>query len=286
MARSTVVSQEAIGLAKIEEQLRSLKLDSRSNRKEIEMLKADFKKLQEGVRNDVEGAKKEVMESKNYMENAIGELKSLILGLKGDCGKEGSVGYQEGNGRGILPLPKENKTAQSKDQGSHGSEVESENDRSSLVGISNDKMINIQLNSGFDKESCLSRYQSTLYCKPSPYKPSQYLLSKLGNYESLHKRCGPYTDSYNRTLKVLDSGNISNPTECNYIVWTPLEGMGNRILNMASAFLYALLTNRVFLVEHEADMADLFCEPFPNTSWLLPLDFPFKNDSEDSITLS
>uniref|UniRef100_A0A2C9UWW5 Fucosyltransferase n=1 Tax=Manihot esculenta TaxID=3983 RepID=A0A2C9UWW5_MANES len=56
------------------------------------------------------------------------------------------------------------------------------------------------------------------------------------------------------------------------------SGLGNRILNMASAFLYALLTNRVLLVEHETDMADLFCQPFPNTSWLLPLDFPVKNE--------
>ncbi|EEF36820.1 Galactoside 2-alpha-L-fucosyltransferase, putative [Ricinus communis] len=47
---------------------------------------------------------------------------------------------------------------------------------------------------------------------------------------------------------------------------------------MASAFLYALLTNQTLLVQHDADMADLFCEPFPNTSWLLPPDFTLKNE--------
>ncbi|CAA6662159.1 unnamed protein product [Spirodela intermedia] len=46
------------------------------------------------------------------------------------------------------------------------------------------------------------------------------------------------------------------------------------MLTLASAFLYALLTERVMLVEQVEDMADLFCEPFPQETWLLPLDFP------------
>ncbi|XP_050232853.1 galactoside 2-alpha-L-fucosyltransferase-like [Mercurialis annua] len=140
-----------------------------------------------------------------------------------------------------------------------------------------DELLGGLLASGFDEESCLSRYQSVLYRKTSPHKPSPYLLSKLRNYETLHRRCGPYTKSYNRTLKVLNSRNIQNYEECNYVVWTGLRGLGNRILSMASAFLYALLTNKILLVQHEKDMSDLFCEPFLNTSWLLPQDFPLKN---------
>ncbi|XP_025014291.2 galactoside 2-alpha-L-fucosyltransferase [Ricinus communis] len=62
------------------------------------------------------------------------------------------------------------------------------------------------------------------------------------------------------------------------MVWIGHAGLGNRILTMASAFLYALLTNQTLLVQHDADMADLFCEPFPNTSWLLPPDFTLKNE--------
>ncbi|KAL9407121.1 hypothetical protein Peur_004093 [Populus x canadensis] len=50
---------------------------------------------------------------------------------------------------------------------------------------------------------------------------------------------------------------------------------------MAATFLYALLTNRVLLVKHEANMTDLFCEAFPNTSWLLPTDFPRRNFSPE-----
>ncbi|VAH39535.1 unnamed protein product [Triticum turgidum subsp. durum] len=65
----------------------------------------------------------------------------------------------------------------------------------------------------------------------------------------------------------------SSDTECSYIIWTPVEGLGNRILSTASAFLYALLTDRVLLVHHPADdLNDMFCEPFPgsNTTWVLP----------------
>ncbi|XP_050206821.1 galactoside 2-alpha-L-fucosyltransferase-like isoform X2 [Mercurialis annua] len=130
------------------------------------------------------------------------------------------------------------------------------------------------LASGFDQESCLSRYQSVLYRKPSTKIPSSYLISKLRNYEKLHKKCEPYSESYNRTIKILGSKNISGPTECNYMVWTAQEGLGNRILSITSAFLYSLITNRVLLVEFYPDMMDLFCEPILNSTWLLPEDFP------------
>ncbi|XP_065866578.1 galactoside 2-alpha-L-fucosyltransferase-like [Euphorbia lathyris] len=143
------------------------------------------------------------------------------------------------------------------------------------AGVSvDDLLLGGLLASGFDQESCLSRYQSVLYRKPSPKQPSAYLVSKLRNYENLHKKCGPSTEAYKATLRVIYSRNVSSPTECNYIVWTAQAGLGNRILTMASAFLYALLTNRVLLVEFNADMGDLFCEPFQNTSWLLPRNFP------------
>jgi xyloglucan fucosyltransferase len=73
----------------------------------------------------------------------------------------------------------------------------------------------------------------------------------------------------------------SGSTNCKYVVWIPANSLGNRMLSMAATFLYALLTNRVLLVKHEADMTDLFCEPFPNTSWLLPTDFPLRNFSPE-----
>ncbi|KAL4584069.1 hypothetical protein LXL04_008659 [Taraxacum kok-saghyz] len=138
-----------------------------------------------------------------------------------------------------------------------------------------DKLLGGLLSSRFDQDSCLSRYESASFRKESPYKPSSDLISKLRRYEALHKRCGPYTESYNRTVAKLSSGEmIGEPSDCNYLIWVSFSGLGNRILTLGSAFVYALLTDRVLLVDRGADMDDLFCEPFPEVSWLLPLDFP------------
>ncbi|CAF2115421.1 unnamed protein product [Brassica napus] len=143
-----------------------------------------------------------------------------------------------------------------------------------------DKLLGGLLTSDFDERSCVSRYyKSSLYRKPSPYKPSEYLISKLRSYEKLHKRCGPGTQAYKEATKNLigqNDKNYANKTvgECKYIVWVAVYGLGNRILTLASVFLYALLTDRVVLVDQSKDISDLFCEPFPGTSWLLPRDFP------------
>ncbi|KAF2299171.1 hypothetical protein GH714_030894 [Hevea brasiliensis] len=140
---------------------------------------------------------------------------------------------------------------------------------------SNDKLLGGLLAAGFDEASCTSRYQSYLYRKTSLYQPSSYLISRLRNYEDLHKRCGPNTESYYRALEQLKSGQTVGSPDCKYVVWISFSGLGNRILSLASTFLYALLTNRVLLVDRGKDMADLFCEPFPEKSWFLPMDFPF-----------
>ncbi|PWA69826.1 galactoside 2-alpha-L-fucosyltransferase [Artemisia annua] len=150
-----------------------------------------------------------------------------------------------------------------------------------------DKLLNGLLSSRFDEDSCLSRYQAASYRKESPYKPSSYLVSRLRRYEALHQRCGPHTESYNRAVAKLRSGETPEEgSDCNYLVWVSYSGLGNRILTLGSAFLYALLTNRVLLVDRGADLNDLFCEPFPEASWLLPLDFPiidhFKNLNQQS----
>ncbi|XVE91530.1 hypothetical protein REPUB_Repub01dG0017600 [Reevesia pubescens] len=145
------------------------------------------------------------------------------------------------------------------------------------IDMAKDKLLGGLLATGFHEHSCLSRYESILYRKPSPYKPSPYLLSKLRNYEDLHKRCGPNTESYNKTVEQLKSGRSVGSTDCKYVVWVCYSGLGNRILTLASVFLYALLTDRVLLVDRGKDMADLFCEPFPEKSWFLPLDFPITN---------
>ncbi|XP_031404365.1 galactoside 2-alpha-L-fucosyltransferase-like [Punica granatum] len=142
-----------------------------------------------------------------------------------------------------------------------------------------DKLLGGLLTAGFDEQSCISRYGSVSYRKGSEHRPSTYLVSRLRSYEALHKQCGPNTESYNRAMDYLRLGNASAPppSDCKYIVWVSFSGLGNRILTLASTFLYALLTNRILLVDPGANMTDLFCEPFPEASWFLPPDFPLKD---------
>ncbi|KAJ9140481.1 hypothetical protein P3X46_031125 [Hevea brasiliensis] len=144
------------------------------------------------------------------------------------------------------------------------------------AGVPQHKLLGGLLAATVSEETCLSRYQSVAYRKELPHKPSSYLISRLRSYEILHKKCGPRTESYNKTLEQLKSGHQPELSDCSYVVWISFSGLGNRILTLASAFLYALLTNRVLLVDPGVDMVDLFCEPFPEVSWFLPLDFPLK----------
>ncbi|GJZ09024.1 galactoside 2-alpha-L-fucosyltransferase-like protein [Tanacetum coccineum] len=55
-------------------------------------------------------------------------------------------------------------------------------------------------------------------------------------------------------------------------------------MSLASAFLYALLTNRVLVVsDNGGGIADLFCDPFPGATWLLPQDFPIKINQLENL---
>ncbi|XP_047155856.1 galactoside 2-alpha-L-fucosyltransferase-like [Vigna umbellata] len=162
-----------------------------------------------------------------------------------------------------------------------------DNDTSDSVELLRDKLLGGLLVDGFHENSCLSRYQSAEYhIKGLSGKPSSYFISRLRKYEAQHKQCGPYTEYYNNTVEQLRSGKFTESSPCKYVVWIAFSGLGNRILTLASAFLYALLTNRVLLVDPGVDMVDLFCEPFPDASWFLPADFPltaqFNNFSQNS----
>ncbi|KAL6979337.1 hypothetical protein U1Q18_021001 [Sarracenia purpurea var. burkii] len=55
------------------------------------------------------------------------------------------------------------------------------------------------------------------------------------------------------------------------------NGLGNRLLSLASSFLYAILTDRVLLIDQGRETAHLLCELFPDTTWALPVDFLIRN---------
>uniref|UniRef100_A0ACD6APF3 Uncharacterized protein n=1 Tax=Avena sativa TaxID=4498 RepID=A0ACD6APF3_AVESA len=143
-----------------------------------------------------------------------------------------------------------------------------------------DELFGGLLAAGSDRRTCRSRYESPRYYKHSPYTASAHLLQKLRDYEARHKKCGPGTPQYAKSIDILRSGSSNTEAaECRYLVWLPYNGLGNRMLSLLSTFLYALLTDRVLLVRSTADFTDLFCEPFPGATWNLPPDFPVANMS-------
>ncbi|CAN6452694.1 unnamed protein product [Victoria cruziana] len=164
-------------------------------------------------------------------------------------------------------------------------ETEEESEHSQSSDELKEKLLGGLLFDGFDEGTCLSRYQSASYRKNSQLRPSTYLIDRLRKYEALHRKCGPYTASYNKTVNVFNSGSPSENADCQYVVWIANSGLGNKILSIASAFLYALINNKVLLLDGGVDIPYLFCEPFSESSWLLPPDFPlsqFKDFSANS----
>ncbi|KAF0898259.1 hypothetical protein E2562_005848 [Oryza meyeriana var. granulata] len=146
-----------------------------------------------------------------------------------------------------------------------------------------DKLLGGLLPEGFDEKSCRSRYESSLYRRNPGRRPSPHLVARLRMHEELQRRCGPNTESYNRAVQRLRDGggkgvaadaHAPDDEQCKYLVSISYRGLGNRILAAASAFLYAVLTGRVLLVDRSNEMDELFCEPFPGTTWMLPRDFP------------
>uniref|UniRef100_J3MCB4 Fucosyltransferase n=1 Tax=Oryza brachyantha TaxID=4533 RepID=J3MCB4_ORYBR len=88
----------------------------------------------------------------------------------------------------------------------------------------------------------------------------------------------PAVDARDKLLgSLLADGSEEGSCHSRYLVSISYRGLGNRILAAASAFLYALLTDRVLLVDPSNEMDELFCEPFPGTTWLLPPGFPLTN---------
>ncbi|CAD6221542.1 unnamed protein product [Miscanthus lutarioriparius] len=83
-----------------------------------------------------------------------------------------------------------------------------------------------------DRRSCRSRYESWRYYKHFPYVASPHLQRKLRAYEARHRQCAPGTPLYVKSVEQLRSGRSAEGMECNYVVWIPFDGLGNRILSM------------------------------------------------------
>ena len=164
-----------------------------------------------------------------------------------------------------------------KDDDDDGQDIRDDmpDDLSPSAQIDYDRLLGGLLIEGFDERSCRSRYQFARYHRNAARVPSPYLIERLRRQEALQKKCGPGTKSYNNAVKqLMSTQSINGTSDCNYLFLIIHAGMGNRMLEITSAFLYALLTGRVLLVDRYKQIANTFCEPFPGTSWLIPSDFP------------
>lgn len=96
------------------------------------------------------------------------------------------------------------------------------------------------------------------------YQPGAGWTKVLEEYEALHRKCiqsvGGNLNEYFLT------GNTS--TGCQFLIADALDfGLGNRLLTVASASIYAILTHRILLVPTSTRLPDLMCEPFVGSSW-------------------
>nr|KYP53904.1 Galactoside 2-alpha-L-fucosyltransferase [Cajanus cajan] len=225
------------------------------------------------LRSNVQGGTSQNVTTHGFgLRGTIQNIKNESLGKEGNndncvCGVQNPQGTSQNEGR--------TKNITKADDGSKTASL-----TSSHAANLDDKLLGGLLTSGFDGASCISRMQSYLYRKVSPHKPSPYLISKLRNYEEIHASCGPNSRAYDRSMREIEhSKNNGVATMCKYLIWNPVNGLGNQMISLASTFLYAILTERVLLVKLEKDKHGLFCEPFLNSTWILPENSTFWNQN-------
>lgn len=112
------------------------------------------------------------------------------------------------------------------------------------------------------------RHRWTKYLEQNQSLRNRPLEDALKRYVRLH-------DKHLRDISVEAAMNISltsNQNKIRYLVWFPAsEDIAGQLLSLVSAYLFALLTDRVLLVDLPADeMEHVICQPFPRSSWYLP----------------
>ncbi|CAI7876842.1 unnamed protein product [Closterium sp. NIES-54] len=101
---------------------------------------------------------------------------------------------------------------------------------------------------------------------------SETLKRKLRAYHEYRREC----DAKENITSLKTKLRAGNATECRYLLWhfKPGDGQGNQFISLVSAFVYALLTNRVFLLLTGMGPAKLMCQPFEGARWFVYSDVP------------
>lgn len=131
----------------------------------------------------------------------------------------------------------------------------------------NRRPINIK-KKAFYENSCQHKRERRFGQNPPISNP--HLRDAIKSYEELHNKA-LLTESTITALHrhVQNERDITNRY---LILSTPQHvGLGNRLLPLMSAYLLAMLTDRILLVDFmEYSVRDILCEPFNNSSWTLP----------------
>ncbi|CAM6127784.1 unnamed protein product [Calypogeia fissa] len=94
----------------------------------------------------------------------------------------------------------------------------------------------------------------------------------LDEYSKLHRICMKKVGNVSELFINKSNGPVPG---CKFVIGGGTSGLGNKILATASALLYAIVSQRVFLVSSWMTFGTIFCEPFVGSSWLLDSDtFP------------
>ena len=93
-----------------------------------------------------------------------------------------------------------------------------------------------------------------------------FLLKALKRYEQMHSD----STSTDEPMQVFEKSGTNSKYKYVY-AHAGASGLGNRMLGIVSAFLLALLTDRVLIVySPQYDFNKLLCDPFPHSKWILP----------------
>ncbi|CAI5482832.1 unnamed protein product [Closterium sp. Yama58-4] len=127
-------------------------------------------------------------------------------------------------------------------------------------------------------DRCWSKWEMHMYVtRPDrQLPPSMALRRRLSEYRRMHRRCTQIHDwlAFYRSPYMGWKDGVDGLGNCKYLFFMPpaYHGMGNRIMALISAFAYALLTNRALIIPPDSFLFRFFCEPFPGSSWTIPLD--------------
>ena len=114
--------------------------------------------------------------------------------------------------------------------------------------------------------TCWSKTERHLYYHNSVVPPmSEALKQRLKHYEMMHARCVNAVSNW--TSLFLGEAPPQAPG-CKFIIPSCHAGLGNHFMSLLSAFVYALLTDRILLLP-ATNMRNMLCSPFPASDWSL-----------------